>query len=777
MKPSPPKVLRTQKPISRPFYEFHTKSSAQIVAEARSTIRSLDTKRPYTPLDSLPRLLVSDNKLDFSSFSIDSRPSTGKKLSPIKDGKEQQQYYVIPRNKVVKIGKSIKSGDTHGLLPSLKIQPSLTQSSCLSEPIIKVSSYSTAKETEDYVKTWLNKCNNSEDKNKVVHTKYDRKRFEENITPLLKQMELNHLHEDYGSLLINFDILLKTLQFEDMLGKNKLEPKQRSEVLSTALKCSEEKNPLVLLKLSKLFIALEVTGKNLEIVSKILFHLAQEKENDLLFVKEKMFDPILQVLKMIDKSERIKCLIFLCGTLKLLSENCKIVPELVQCNVLNVLVNVLEVIEKFYKAKNQTTDCPHAVLQTYVLQVVSTFANLANEDSLHEEFVSCKIPDVLFSTIDIYNEDEGIVLSYCRVISKLTVNEKWCVHLHNESFYKNQVQLLRKHHLNKDIAVRIFFVIGNLASYLIECRNIFTFQTECLDLVVSVVNLYVEKCRFDIKPLTKVEESKLQLTKVVSKDEDVIIKAVRVIANLSMSKECAEAFCNEKKYIDTFIIILGNQNVSFELRNNVIATINNLAYFATDECYFSTTRVSITEAIIKLLFSVEVKSEVLRALGNLTQNEDVRETLIKNNFGENVSELLDSSNQELLFSVCGLLVNMVVDKRFILKQQNVIPKLIDLLRNLSENDWCLAALICQIFCNYTDELTNIEFFFNQEESDDIVTILNEFIDPVLALDYEKSEIDEDTINWLKQSWYEDFFPVACKLLQRFNNVPFNDKIN
>ena len=145
----------------------------------------------------------------------------------------------------------------HTSLPPLKARPELKHSS-FSEPLINIPSHLT-KETNDYVKTWLKRCSSSEDmfKNKDLHKKIDRKRlcFEENVRPLLKQMELNHLHEDSDALLTNFDILWKTLEFEDMLGKNKLDTKQRSEILSSVMKCSNYNIPLILLKLTKLFLA------------------------------------------------------------------------------------------------------------------------------------------------------------------------------------------------------------------------------------------------------------------------------------------------------------------------------------------------------------------------------------------------------------------------------------------------------------------------------------------------------------------------------------------
>ena len=83
--------------------------------------------------------------------------------------------------------------------------------------------------------------------------------YEQNILPLLKQMELNALHKDSDALLVNFDVLWKTLEIGNMLGKSKLGSKRRTYILSTAYKCTASDDPLLLLKLCKLFIAVIIT--------------------------------------------------------------------------------------------------------------------------------------------------------------------------------------------------------------------------------------------------------------------------------------------------------------------------------------------------------------------------------------------------------------------------------------------------------------------------------------------------------------------------------------
>lgn len=79
--------------------------------------------------------------------------------------------------------------------------------------------------------------------------------YEDNIRPLLEQMQLNELHGDINSLLTNFDILWKTLEIGKLLGKSALGSKRRSELLSLVFKCVKSDNEELQLKLCRLFLA------------------------------------------------------------------------------------------------------------------------------------------------------------------------------------------------------------------------------------------------------------------------------------------------------------------------------------------------------------------------------------------------------------------------------------------------------------------------------------------------------------------------------------------
>lgn len=52
------------------------------------------------------------------------------------------------------------------------------------------------------------------------------------------------------------------------------------------------------------------------------------------------------------------------------------------------------------------------------------------------------------------------------------------------------------------------------------------------------------------------------------------------------------------------------------------------------------------------------------------------------------------------------------------------------MKEISETDWCLQALVCQVLWNYSEKITTSVACFGEEETDDLITILNEYLGKV-----------------------------------------------
>jgi hypothetical protein len=131
--------------------------------------------------------------------------------------------------------------------------------------------------------------------------------------------------------------------------------------------------------------------------------------------------------------------------------------------------------------------------------------------------------------------------------------------------------------------------------------------------------------------------------------------------------------------------------------------------------------------------------------------------------------LLDSGSRECVYASCGVLINIMLDdeKRSILKTENGINKLIDVLRDFGRNDWQLAMMVCQILWNYSSRMKSANFMFGEKETQRLYDILVEYTDEESALtDSVLASMDEDTQDYVRDRWDTEFCPVAQQLLHR-----------
>jgi len=268
------------------------------------------------------------------------------------------------------------------------------------------------------------------------------------------------------------------------------------------------------------------------------------------------------------------------------------------------------------------------------------------------------------------------------------------------------------------------------------------------------------------------------------KVEDVLIKLVRIIANLSINEDIGAAIASDEILVGLLINVLEMKSLCMdadppdELLLNTIATINNLSYYMVDDDddrgLIKTDGAMILNlacGLRSLAYSTneECVLEASRVYGNLSQIQQVRHFMVDNSMDKLFITLLDSANRELVFTSVGILINLMVDRenRPIIKNENGVQKLIDVLRDFGQNDWHLASMVCQVFWNMSEKIHSSYDCFGNPEADDLCDVLTEFLDEEVALKTEPSEeMDEETRRIVGGLWRGQFCPVATRLLQR-----------
>merc|ERR1712226_1338706 len=100
---------------------------------------------------------------------------------------------------------------------------------------------------------------------------------------------------------------------------------------------------------------------------------------------------------------------------------------------------------------------------------------------------------------------------------------------------------------------------------------------------------------------------------------------------------------------------------------------------------------------------MDVVIETARVFGNFSQEPQIRQLLRRTRADEVLVAylLLDDSNREVVFTVCGVLMNLMGDPdcREMMRTIDGVRALIEVLADAGTSDWQLAGMICKTLWN------------------------------------------------------------------------------
>ncbi|XP_069707791.1 armadillo repeat-containing protein 2 isoform X6 [Phaenicophaeus curvirostris] len=335
----------------------------------------------------------------------------------------------------------------------------------------------------------------------------------------------------------------------------------------------------------------------------------------------------------------------------------------------------------------------------------------------------------------------------------------------NDTYFSNSGCLLVQ-----DLVIRIIFILGNLTAKNNQAREQFFKEKGSVNTLISLFQTYHEldlntqKCHHE-----KGEKGKNH-AKRPSEAEDVLIKLIRVLANLSIHPSVGAALAAVHRVVDLLVTVLEYKSVDDcdELVINTATTINNLSYYKVKDSAVQDKKLHIAEMLLKLLMSNNMDGivEAVRVFGNLSQDHEICDFIIEKKIYKFVITLLDAKNQDVCFSACGVLLNLTVDKnkRAFLMEEGGIGKLVDCLQDFGPADWQLACLICKTLWNYSENIISAASCFG-EDTDTLLMLLTSLLDEELVLDYSL----EGDVKDYKLYWEREFKPVAEKLLDRIKS--------
>ncbi|XP_027712272.1 armadillo repeat-containing protein 2 isoform X2 [Vombatus ursinus] len=582
------------------------------------------------------------------------------------------------------------------------------------------------------------------------------------ILPVLHELEKEDNIENFC---VACTQLHQALEEGSMLGKRF---KKRSVLLKTLYKLVDVGSDLLSLKLAKIILALKVSGKNLLNVCKLIFKISRSEKNDSLIQNDSILDSLLEVLRVEDLHTNNEAFLYCMGAIKFISGNPRFLNEMISKGVVEILLHLMKQInENMGKSGACSSNSGHLLVQ-----MTATMRNLVDVPLARCKLLNNNALPDLCGVMEQYANDKDVCTNIARILSKLSSCHDCCAALADCSrCYALFLSLINQYEKKQDLVVRIVFILGNLTAKNNQAREQFSKEKGCIQTLLSLFNTYYEMDLNSMKRMDE-EEEKNKKQKQPSEVEDVLMKVIRVLANISVHPSIGAALAADHQAVALLITTLEYKSIDEceELVINATATINNLSFYQVKNSVIQDRKLHIAELLLKLLMSSNMDGilEAVRVFGNLSQYDEICDFIVQKNVYKFMIALLDAKHQDVCFSACGVLLNLTVDKdkRVILKEGGGIKKLVDCLRDFGPTDWQLACLVCKTLWNYSENVPNPLSCFGDEDTNTLLVLLSSFLDEELALDY---SFDRDLRDYHKLYWETEFKPVAQQLLKRIQS--------
>ncbi|XP_060527142.1 armadillo repeat-containing protein 2 [Cylas formicarius] len=562
------------------------------------------------------------------------------------------------------------------------------------------------------------------------------------------------LNELYGSM-----------EKEGLVG-SKTNPKIKIGILKGLYKFVESRDDEVLTDIARVILALNVTGSNLSGVCKLIFKISKNDKNDRLFLENNLLELFVDALGRSTPVDDAEACVYAYGAVKFLTMNATILGKMLALGILPLMVLHLKIVNDAKEDRQHFPTKTNHVL----FQLTGALRNVLADEDAFEGFVACGTVGHLCHALELFDDDVDIVTNVARILSTASTRDDCCDALNGtENLYKVTVKLLRGHAQNEDIVVRLTYILGNLVARIDRARIEFFDEPGSIDGLVNLWRVYLERT-LQLCSLT-VENGSI----VNSNSEDVMIKVIRVIANVvinpTIGKRTNETY--GPVLIDEFLkVLISNPfKKNSELVRSVLSTLNNLSYYYSSDTEgdaFHVKQMEIVEAIVEYATGEndECVVETMRILGNLSRSKTTRSYIAETSIFDTLMGLLDVADVALLKTVVGVFVNLMSDTRCRqqFKEGGGVAKLQRVLKAYCAADWNLGTLVCQVLWNYSIDTVDLYETMGETELNDLLLVLAEFLDEEklfgAACDETEMLLTPEYLLW------EEFAGVATNLLEK-----------
>lgn len=429
------------------------------------------------------------------------------------------------------------------------------------------------------------------------------------------------------------------------------------------------------------------TDAKLVAVGKALFILSKENMNDAAFCDVRYVESVLALIaranskksKATKVSSPIKTLIYVAGTLKNISNSDDRMVKLLATNGgITMLSDALR-----WRQDNGSKEIAQLLVQTTTI-----LRNLSTSRSYLKQFTQAKVAPRLCELVALpFLVHQELMVNVSRILGKLTLHEAPRAQLNQdvEGCVGNLLRLVdpRRNSVlcfqrDKDqdavatktqdaLLVRMYFVLGNLCAGNDRNRQFIAHEGDALPALMAALQNYGES-------YYATEEEDEPPSESVA---DVLVKLVRLLANMAINSDVGAMLNAQGDALAVLLRVLRVAHVADggdheELMLNIVSCLTNLSYYCTPtnatasaptKLFIESHWLEIARQLSAILWNQneEAVLEAARAFGNLSRFSDVLQFLGDHQILDGLVVLLDHSSREIVYTVCGVLMNAALD--------------------------------------------------------------------------------------------------------------------
>ncbi|KAK4307958.1 hypothetical protein Pmani_020318 [Petrolisthes manimaculis] len=541
----------------------------------------------------------------------------------------------------------------------------------------------------------------------------------------------------------------------------------RSQVLRAVFRLVDREHGPLLAAIARVMLALKVSGSNLTSVCKLVFKVTRHDVNDALFLEGNLLDLLLEAVACVPPLEQPEACVYGYGALKFLTMNSQLVSRLLNRGVLELLVLHMKLIVNHQQESGKVPEQTHYAL----VQLTGTLRHVSScQRTFPLLLMTGAVPQVC-SLLHHFSHDQDVTANVVRILSIISTHEDCCAAAASHpATMPAAVAALRKHADSPAIVVRLAYALGNMMANSDEARWKLFSEPGFTEALLELLTDYLQRDRH-----AQAGDLSDPLTSASATPEDVMVKLIRVLANVSVHPRVGPLLARSRTCLGLLTSVLQHKGLagSEELVLSALATLNNLTFYTRHQPV-SVVHTDLAECLCELLpmDHIEGLVETIRVFGNLTHFKEVRDILTKRAVLEVLVEMLDCDSRELVYVCAGVLVNLMSDasRRSIFGAENGVLRMIDVLQYFGYGDWQLCNLGCQVLWNFCASAADAQEVLGHKETEKLIYVLEEFLDDDSYFNNPEvfGEVDPDVRDAAYQLW-EDFASVATKLLDRIED--------